>query len=171
MTSSLSLMRASSTLELLVLERDPKAVSEAVVGWVESGLVVRVVRGRKMRTLQATFDEVAASLQFPWYFGENMDAFDDCMADLGWLPPRSGYVIVITDPGEVLADAGADVLGWLVDSLTRACEEWARPVVRGEWWDRPAVPFHVVLQPAPGDAAMVTQRWAGAGASVLPFPG
>jgi hypothetical protein len=170
MTSPLLLMRVSSDLELLVLERDPRAAGEVASGWSESGLVVRVVRGRKMRTLQGLFDEFAAALQFPWYFGENADAFDECLADLGWLSPQEGYVIVINDPGEVLADAGPDALSWLVDSLTRAHQEWAHPVELGEWWDRPAVPFHVVLQLAVGDAATVTQRWAGAGALVVPFP-
>jgi hypothetical protein len=124
-----------------------------------------------MRTLQRLFDEFAAALQFPGYFGENAGAFDECLADLGWLPPREGYVIVINDPDEVLAGESASALSWLVGSLARAREELARPVELGEWWDRPAVPFHVVLQPAAGDAAKITRRWADAGASVLPFPG
>jgi hypothetical protein len=170
MMSPVPLMRVSGDLELLVLERDRKAAREAASGWSESGLVVRVVRGRKMRTLQGLFDEFAAAFQFPWYFGENADAFDECLADLGWLPPQEGYVIVISDPGEVLAEAGTGMLSWLVDSLMRAGEEWSHPVEQGEWWDRPAVPFHVVLQPAVGDAASITQRWARAGASTLPFP-
>lgn len=170
MTSPLPLMRVPVAFdELLILEGEPKAASEAVSGWAESGLVVRVLRGRKMRAMPALFDEAAAALQFPWYFGENADAFDECIADLGWLPPQSGYVLVITDPAEVLADAGADQLSWFVDSLTRACEEWARPVEQGEWWDRPAVPFHAVLHAVSGDTATVTQRWSGAGASVKPF--
>lgn len=170
MTSPLPLMRVSNALELLVLECEPKGANEAVAGWSDSGLVVRVVRGRKMHTMQDLFDEFAAALQFPWYFGENADAFDECVTDLGWLPPQSGYVLVISDPGEVLAEAGADALAWLTDSLTRAGEEWSHPVEQGEWWDRPAVPFHVVLQPAPGDAATVAARWTAAGAVVLPFP-
>jgi len=171
MTNPLPLMSVSSALEVLVLACDPKVRSEVVSGWTESGLVVRVVRGRKMRTLQGLFDEFAAAWQFPWYFGENRSAFDECVADLGWLPPRSGYVIVISDPDEVLADAGTHALAWLTDSLTRAGEEWSRPVEQGEWWDRPAVPFHVVLQALPGDASTVVARWTAAGASVLPFPG
>lgn len=171
MTSPTPLMRVSSDLELLVLECDPGAASEAASGWSESGLNVRVVRGRKMRTLQDLFDEFAAALQFPWYFGENADSFEECLADLSWLPPREGYVIVVNHPGEVLADAGAGALSWLVASLARACKEWAHPVELGEWWDRPAVPFHVVLQPAVGDAAATTQRWADAGALILPFSG
>lgn len=154
-------MRVSSTPGLLVLECDPKAATDAVLGWSASGLVVRVVRGRKMRTPQGLFDEFAAALQFPWYFGENADAFDECITDLGWLPPQSGYVIVITDPGEVLAEADADALAWLTDSLTRAAEEWSRPVEQGEWWDRPAVPFHVVLQPVPEDAVTIAAMGRG----------
>jgi hypothetical protein len=127
--------------------------------------------GGKMRALQGLFDEFAAALQFPWYFGENFDAFSECIADLGWLPPQEGYVIVVTGPGEVLAEAGSGELSRLVGVLTQACREWARPVEDGQWWDRPAVPFHVVLQCATGESATVTQRWASAGGSVRSFPG
>lgn len=170
MKSPLGLMRVSSHLQLLILECDPRAADETVLAWSESGLVVRVVRGRKMRTLQGLFDEFAAALQFPWYFGENADAFDECIADLDWLPPHEGYVIVIKDPGQVLADEGTSVLSWLVGSLSRASEEFARPVELGESWDRPAVPFHVVLQSAIAGVATITPRWAEGGALVLPFP-
>ena len=123
-----------------------------------------------MRTLQGLFDEFAAALQFPWYFGENADAFNECLADLGWLPPHEGYVIVINDPGEVLGAEAESALRWLVDSLSLASKEWARPVEQGEWWDRPAVPFHVVLQPTAGDGATTTLRWTHSGASVSRFP-
>lgn len=170
MASPLPLMRVPSECELLVLECDPQAGGEAASGWADSGLVVRVVRGRKMRTLPGLFDEFAAALQFPWYFGGNADAFDECIADLGWLPPQAGYVIVVTEPAEVLAEADAGALNWLVGSLTRACAEWARPVEAGEWWDRSAVPFHVVLQPTGGGTAAVIRRWTDAGALVRLFP-
>lgn len=169
MVSVLPLMRVPSECELLVMECDPRVGGDAASGWAKSGLVVRIVRGRKMRTLPGLFDEFAAVLQFPWYFGENADAFDECIEDLGWLPPQAGYVIVVTDPAEVLAEAGGGALRWLVGSLTRACAQWARPVTEGEWWDRPAVPFHVVLQPKGGETAAVMQRWAEAGAMVRPF--
>lgn len=32
-----------------------------------------------------------------------------------------------------------------VDSLTDAARRWAVPIEQGEWWDHPAMPFHVVL--------------------------
>jgi hypothetical protein len=122
-----------------------------------------------MCTYEGLFDEFAATLQFPWYFSENPDSFDECMTDLSWLPPQSGYVIVVTDPSEVLADAGLDALTWLVSSLSRAHRQWARPVELGEWWDRPAVPFNVLLQSLPGEAAAVKIRLEKAGASVRSF--
>ena len=169
MMNALPLMRISEKFELLLVECDSKSASAAALAWADSGLTVRVVRGRKMHTCERLFDEFAAALQFPWYFGENPDAFDECITDLCWLPPQSGYVIVVTDPNEVLADADADALAWLVGSLSRARDEWARPVALGEWWDRPAVPFNVVLQSLPGDAASAKVRWATAGASVRSF--
>ena len=48
-------------------------------------LTVRTVRGRKIRTVGRLFDEMAAALQFPYYFGENWPAFDECLADIDWL--------------------------------------------------------------------------------------
>ena len=170
MTNLLPLLTVTSDLQFLVLAEEPKAAGDDIGGWADSGLVVRVVRGRKMSTWQGGFDEFAAALQFPMYFGENFDAFAECIGDLGWLPRQSGYVIVITEPDEVLADAGAEALSTMVSLLTAAWEEWARPIAQGEWWDRPAVPFHVVLQSGVADAADVTGRWVAAGASVGSFP-
>jgi hypothetical protein len=155
---------------LLLLEADPRATGDAVWDWSAAGLTVRVVRGRKMRTVQGLFDEFAAALQFPWYFGDNWAAFDECVADLEWLPPRSGYVVVISDAREVLVTATATELGVLVTTLTDAWSGLGTPVTRGEWWDRPAVPFHVVLAVDAGDSAAVRERWVAAGASVVTPP-
>lgn len=167
--NALPLLAINDDARFLCVEVEPEEAGEAVSGWLDAGLVVRLVRGRKMRTWQGLFDEFAAALQFPAYFGENADAFDECIADLAWLPPQTGYVIVVSEPDQLLADAGAGALDALVSSLRGAAEEWAKPVELGEWWDRPAVPFHVVLQSAKGDAAVVVKRWTEAGASVAPF--
>lgn len=149
-----------------LLQEGPQGIHSAAFGWAESGLVVRVVRGRKMRSLPALFDEFAAAFQFPLYFGENTDAFDECISDLDWAPTVAGYVVLITEPDQVLADAEAHELGWIVGSFTSATQEWAQPIDRGEWWDRPAVPFHVVLA-GEGD---VVERAARVWATVGPEP-
>lgn len=167
MTDPRRLLQVDSSLEVLVLRGDP--AGEAVPGWVEAGLVVRVVRGRKMRKLGALYDEFAAGFQFPGYFGENADAFDECIADLGWLAPQAGFVVVVTEPDQVLVEERADGLRWLVGSLSSACAMWACPVADGEWWDRAAVPFHVVLLPSEAAEGQAIARWVAAGASVSPY--
>jgi hypothetical protein len=98
MTGLLPLLRVSAELKILVLEADASAAADIETGWIESGLTVRIVRGRKMRGYQGLFDEFSAALQFPWYFGENGNAFDECLADLSWLPPQS---VALTGPDPV----------------------------------------------------------------------
>ncbi len=66
-------------------------------------MATRFVRGEKMRTLSAAFDELAAALQFPWYFGENMAALVDCLGDLSWL--SDNVAIIVYDAHLILADA------------------------------------------------------------------
>lgn len=46
------------------------------------------------------YDDVAPALNFPDYFGRNLDALNDCMSDLasgdyGWRPEVTGLVIVL----------------------------------------------------------------------------
>lgn len=111
-----------------------------------------------MRTRAAMFNEIGAALQFPDYFGENGAALDECLTDLSWLPAER-YVIVVTDAADVLADESLDALHGLSAALLRAAETWAEPIARGESWDRPAIPFHVVLQARPNDREAVVDRW------------
>jgi RNAse (barnase) inhibitor barstar len=118
------------------------------------GIASRVLRGRKMRDEDSLFDELGAALQFPYYFGENWPALDECINDLEWIP-ASAFAFVIVDAHEVLDDAAPTSLDVLRRVLTKAGEEWARAVNVGEDWDRPAVPFHVLVQGEEGGL----RRW------------
>jgi hypothetical protein len=167
MTGSLALMKVDAELRPLLLEGGAQVVGSAVFGWVESGLTARVVRGRKTRTLGGLFDEFAAALQFPLCFGENEDAFNEGIAELETLPAVEGYVLTITEPDQVLTDEAGEVFGWLARSLESAAEEWSHPVELGQWWDRPAVPFHVVLAGEPEAIELAARRWSAAGLEPL----
>jgi Barstar (barnase inhibitor) len=169
MTDFLTLMTVEPRFRPLLLTGDRQAISSAVLDWLESGLTARVVRGRKMRTLSGFFDECAAALQFPLYFGENTDAFNECIAELEGLPAEKGFVIAITEPDEVLVDAGQEALSWLLGSLESGTTVWSQPVELGEWWDRPAVPFHVVLAGERDAVELAAHRWSAAGAEPVPF--
>ena len=54
----------------------------------------RLVRGSRMLTEANVFQEFAAALQFPAYFGKNWDALDECLHDLSWLPGRRVALLV-----------------------------------------------------------------------------
>ncbi|MBF6133670.1 barstar family protein [Nocardia otitidiscaviarum] len=114
---------------------------------VPDGYTAREVRGRRMRTVAGVLDEFAAALQFPYYFGGNLDAFDDSLRDLDdCLAPARGYVIAVRDADELLADEPGQ-WSWFESAMTDAADYWAR---RG-------VVFRVVLQgAAPTGSAMVS---------------
>lgn len=130
------------------------------------GLTVRFLRSRKMLTYQGLFDEVAAALQFPWYFGENGNAFDECITDLSWLPPQAGFVFPISEPAKVLSSTDDNGLSWLINILSRASEQWSTPVHEGQPWDRSPVPFHVVLQVESSDSDEALAAWTASGAEI-----
>jgi RNAse (barnase) inhibitor barstar len=165
----LPLMRVESDPRFWLFEQDRDIAYNTVMGWAESGLTCRAMRGHKMRTEKALCDEFGAALQFPWYFGENWDALSDCLRDLAWLPPQSGYVLVIYRSLHMLADAMPDERKSLIRVLYGAQRQWAEPVEQGEPWDRPAVPFHVVLQASRSESADVVRIWTVAGAAVMPL--
>jgi hypothetical protein len=171
MTTLLEMLRSvDPSLGFLAIEagdRDGEFIrmEDLIQAWRRDGLTVRVVRGDKMRTLEGLFDEFAAAWQFPLFFGRNKDAFDDCMRNLPQVSGR-GLIVVIVKPDEVLAEEGLRELEWLVRTLTSAAAAWGEPIESGEWWDRPAAPFHTVLDIHTRAGARAVERWAQAGASL-----
>lgn len=161
------LSRVESEFHPLLLEGTDGDTATAMYRWSEAGLTVRAVRGRKMRSRVGLFDEFAAALQFPLYFGENAAAFSECIRDLDdSLPIGRGYVIVVIEPDQLLADA-IDQFEWLAHSLADASEALGAPIELGGSFDRPAVPFHVVLAGERGVLDRAAKRWAEAGIKAL----
>ena len=74
----------------------------------DAATAVRFVRGSKMRTANALFDEIAAACQFPYYFGENWAALAECLGDLDWLD-TSRFVLVVTEFDQVLSDEAVEM--------------------------------------------------------------
>ena len=100
-------------------------------------VVFRMIRGNKARTKSGLFDEFAAALQFPHHFGENWDAFDECITDLSWLS-GDAYVFLFVGSIHLLDQEPADELKRLLTIMDKAGEEWSKPPRRR--------PFSVLLQ-------------------------
>ncbi|WP_328409547.1 barstar family protein [Nocardia sp. NBC_00403] len=113
-----------------------------------SGYVVRELRGPKMHTTMGVFDEFAAAFQFPYYFGENKDAFDECLRDLDdFVGEAAGYVAVIRNSSSILIEQ-PDEREWFAEALDDCAGYWSRRdivfrvVLQGE----PMLPQAVVLR-------------------------
>jgi hypothetical protein len=95
---------------------------------VEPAAMVRIVRGRRCVTKGALLQEWAAALQFPSYFGDNWDAFEECLADRSWLA-GDVHVVVQTAADRVLS-SDADERASFLGILKAIAEESERPTLR-----------------------------------------
>ncbi|OAI54882.1 hypothetical protein AYO44_14120 [Planctomycetaceae bacterium SCGC AG-212-F19] len=118
----------------------------------EGRAVCRVVRGHKATTELAFFDECAAAWQFPYYFGENWDAFDECLTDLEWVPAEA-YVFCVTQAVHLLEKESSGQQHRLLSMLQRAAKEWGQSTPT-----RAAKMFHVLLQCTAEERPSLDQR-------------
>jgi RNAse (barnase) inhibitor barstar len=82
-------------------------------------------RGSRCRTSAGLFDELAAVLQFPAYFGGNWDALRDSLND--FRVAADAIVLVFSDFSQVLAEVTEEELGWLIEELSDRCGQPHRP--------------------------------------------
>lgn len=124
---------------LYIAETDPSPLTDRM--WAidgSSAAAVRFVRGMRMTNVNDLFNEWSAALQFPYYFGGNWAAVDECIVDLDWLHAEA-YVLVVLEAGYALPDDND--FSVLLKILRSAATEWSEP---DEF--RTARPFKVVLQ-------------------------
>jgi hypothetical protein len=132
----------------------------------ETRVACRTIRGQKARNTQALFDEFAAALQFPYYFGENGGAFDECLTDLEWLP-ADAYALLIQNSTHLLETEMSDQLSAFFQALERAGREWGTPAA-GQF-PRPAKSFHVLLQCTSEEEGTLHQKLEAAKVSFEPL--
>ena len=125
------------------------------------GLVVRFMRGGKMQTVEGMHDEISAALQFPWYYGENWAALEECINDLSWLPGEA-YILIFTDAEQLLTKEDDEVFGIFIGILNDAAAMWNRQVETEEQM-RSFAPFHMIFQSS--DKERFTSRLQLAGFS------
>ena len=107
---------------------------------------VRFLRGKKMLRVSGLFDEFAAALQFPNYFGENWNAFDECINDLEWLESNK-YLIFLLDAQIILREEESSEFDLFCKIIGGAAEDFGR----GLNYLNPQEPgppkgFHVIFQ-------------------------
>ena len=78
--------------------------------------------GKKITSKQAFLKQAAEAMEIPTYFGNNWDAFDECITDLTWCPAQR-YVILY-DYADIFAQAEPTQYQIALDILNSAKKYW-----------------------------------------------
>lgn len=68
-----------------------------------NGSFIAVIDGNKCKTINGFFKEISNALNFPDYFGNNLDAFDEMMSDLEWIEEKT-IALIIMNHGHMLSE-------------------------------------------------------------------
>ena len=143
---------------LSLLAATPSDVANLLMAWTPAHPqwdIVRV-RGRKSSDEARFFDELAAAMQFPYYFGENWSAVWDCITDLNWL--KGSSFLIVFDSAEYLLTESPRGFKLLLDELTDANTLWHRETADFGAGDRRPIAFQSVLACDPNYVDALTRR-------------
>jgi RNAse (barnase) inhibitor barstar len=142
--------------------------SESIISWLETTASPRLARaninildvrsawlknvgqkwidldGSQMRDWPSAYDCLSEAFELPDYFGRNLNALSECLSDQDVLQ-GTAFVVCIARAPEALVNANSDALAGLLDTLQIVADELSEPIDEGQQWDRPAIPFHVLL--------------------------
>lgn len=107
-----------------------------------------ILDGNRMTSFREFHDEIATVLHFPNYYGRNFNALSDMLTDLSWLEVKSFLCLVKNGERLLCTETILDIDAF-TGLLNEVGKEWSKPIEIGEWWDRPAVPFHWVFEVGP----------------------
>jgi len=78
-----------------------------------------VLDGRALDDKQSLLAGIARALEFPEYFGENWDALEECLSDMGW---RDGEISLLIEHADAIPDA---LFATLREVFSQMAEQWA----------------------------------------------
>src|SRR5215471_13238066 len=135
----------------------PSSLADLIFGWTEKHpqCAIRRLRGQKCSDVARFFDEIGAALQFPYYFGENWDAFWECITDLSWLWRPCSLIVV--DRADLLLRESPDGFTTFIRLMHDAAGYWRDHPADFDGELRPA-PFHTLLACPPESLPALTTR-------------
>ena len=148
-----------------VLAETPFEVATRLMNWTpaHSEWDVLRVRGHKSVDEAHFFDEIAAALQFPYYFGENWSAVWDCITDLNWL--RGSSFLIVFDSSEYLLSQSDRGFQLLLEVLVKAHHRWHRETADFGPLGRQPISFQSVFACAPDALDAMATRINNTGTS------
>lgn len=109
------------------------------------GYHIASIDGLKAHTLRGFYEEIAKALNFPEYFGFNLDSLDEMLNDLSWLEHKKIAICINNSESFIEKERNPDKLPTIFNLLDATCEDW-------EWSDeeddRPKKELIVVFSPS-----------------------
>ena len=96
--------------------------------------IIVEIEGHEVNDFQSLNDLLSDKLNFPNYFGENLDALFDMLVDLQWLKQDS-IEFVISDFENLLIDEGELAKAELMLLLEDVCLEWKEGDFNDDEWE------------------------------------
>lgn len=102
------------------------------------------IDGTKCQTLKSFLTEIAIAFNFPSYYGNNINAFWDCIGDLSWIEEKQ-YALVIRNVHNFLKSEDEDIKSYIFDLLQKVAKDWANvPNFEGENKFREKADFKII---------------------------
>lgn len=102
------------------------------------------IDGNKCTTLKSFLTEIAVAFRFPDYYGNNVDAFWDCIGDLSWLEEKN-YVLIVRNARTFLENEDHNTRTDILELLQEVADDWANvPNFKGEDQWRQRADFKVI---------------------------
>jgi len=106
---------------------------------------IAVIDGTACSTMKSFLKEIARAFKFPSYYGQDMNALNDCLNDLEWLD-KPNYILVIKNSKDFQSKESKEVRDHVFYFLESVSKEWADvPNYEGEDQYRKKADFRVKL--------------------------
>lgn len=116
-----------------------------------------ILDGAEIPDLKTLYDTLVNELEFPEYFGDNLDALYDMLTDLQWLS-QNCFELLLYNYEEFLRDEDIETKAEVISIMDETVECWKEEVPEDVDWDTKI--FHVLLV---GDAQQLKHEVAQLG--------
>jgi RNAse (barnase) inhibitor barstar len=104
---------------------------------------IAVLDSMECKTLPPFLKKVGIAFRFPDYYGNNVNAFWECIGDLSWLDAKN-YSLVIKNSNFFLIEETEDTRKEIFDLLQKVKYDWANvPNFEGEEVYRQKADFNI----------------------------
>ncbi|WP_378187393.1 barstar family protein [Aquimarina sp. W85] len=104
---------------------------------------ITAIDGNQCKSVKDFVVEIGRAFSFPDYYGENLDALNDCINDLDWIL-KDNYILIINNFELFISDNKQDRKD-MIDFLDEISEQWRLgPQAEGQDKSRKKADFKVI---------------------------